>query len=52
MTLIVVVSTTVNPSEKGKKFQIEAGKCVHYYSPDNLPTLTKQIIFYLHVQYL
>ena len=32
MTLIVVVSTTVNPSEKGKKFQIEAGNFVHLFT--------------------
>ena len=39
----------VKRSEDGNEVQIGAGKFVHYYSPDNLPTLTKHIIFVLDV---
>lgn len=39
----------VERSEDGNEVQIGAGKFVHYYSPDNLPTLTKHIIFVLDV---
>merc|ERR1712223_312120 len=39
----------VEHSEDGNEVQIGAGKFVHYYSPDNLPTLTKHIIFVLDV---
>merc|ERR1712008_498914 len=43
------VNYDVKRSEDGNEVQIGAGRFVHYFSPDNLPTLAKHIIFVIDV---
>merc|ERR1711936_433849 len=44
-----VVNYDVKRPADGNDVQIGAGKFVHYFSPDNLPTLKKHVIFVIDV---
>merc|ERR1711899_500286 len=44
-----VVNYDVKRPDDGNDVQIGAGKFVHYYSPDNLPTMPKHVIFVIDV---
>merc|ERR1711962_1557638 len=44
-----VVNYDVKRSASGNDVQIGAGKFVHYFAPDNLPTMKKHVIFVIDV---
>ena len=44
-----VVKYDVERPEDGNDVQIGAGKFVHYFAPDNLPTLPKHVIFVIDI---
>ena len=44
-----VVKYDVERPEDGNNVQIGAGKFVHYFAPDNLPTLPKHVIFVIDI---
>jgi len=44
-----VVNYDVKRPDDGNDVQIGAGKFVHYFSPDNLPTMPKHVIFVIDV---
>ena len=43
------INYDVRRPQDGNEIQIEGGRFVHYFAPDNIPTIAKHIIFVIDI---